>query len=107
MPGSRDHDGAYVGRDGRIYITGSVVGPSDLTAESFDRCPVASMRETWVGEVWQAWRAHEKGGLAAIEPEPSAALIEAIDEVGRGVAAVERRIHDRLKSKREGGPRNG
>lgn len=74
-----------------------------MMAETFDRCPVAAMAEPWLAHVWLAWRAHEKGGLASVEPEPSAMLIQCVDEVARASAAAERRAHDRAMKKSSGG----
>lgn len=71
-----------------------------MMGEVFDRCPISAMQETWVGAVWAAYRAHEKGGILALEPEPSAQLMDCVDETVRAVAQVERRANERRASGR-------
>lgn len=77
-----------------------------MMGEVFDRCPIAAMRQPWVGAVWAAYRAYEKGCVLAVEPEPSAQLMDCIDETVRAVAQVERRANERRASgrKRKAGP---
>lgn len=107
VPGSTEHDGAFVGPDNRVYVTGSVVSSIAMMPEVFDRCPIAAISEPWLAHLWQAWRAHEKGGLAAVESEPSAMLMLSLDELSRAVGACERRYHDRLSAKNKRGGTDG
>lgn len=88
-----DDDGTLL-REGAWLDGGRVVLSADsacsrLEDGAFTSCPVAASRQPWVAHVIRSWRYFEKGQLATIEPEPSAALLECLDAVGGAVVAVE------------------
>lgn len=97
--------GARVREDGIVEVeAAATVGGGAQLEGSFTSCPVAG--STSLYPVIVAYRHSEKGRLALYEPEPSAALMEAIDLVGCHLDAIERQRLEELKAKR-GASTNG
>lgn len=104
MPPQQDlPDGTWEGGrevGGVVEISGHfTIRPSaGMTGVYFRSCPVAAVDR---GNVWPlAARAHrmfQGNALHLLEPEPSNALIEAVETVARELAAV-----DRYEQKRDG-----
>lgn len=85
--GTAIREGAWL-EHGRVVISADVAC-SRLEGGRFTSCPVASARQSWVAHVTRAYRFLERGELRALEVEPSAALLEAVDAVATAVNAVE------------------
>ena len=96
-------EGARV-RDGVVEISGDrVMKPSaGMQGVAFASCPVAGV-DRGTGEVagvFRAYRAWGAGQLALVEPEPSAALLEAVDLVGTTFSEIRNyEIESRKKTK--------
>lgn len=63
-------------------------------ADELTTCPLHYLRMPWVHRAARARKWAERGQLTVVEPKPSAALIEAVDEIDSALAAREHREHE-------------
>lgn len=77
-----------------------MVGPSSCQSDVFTSCPIAAMETPLMAHIWTAWRAREKGALSAVEPEPSAGFVVALDLVSAAINEVEAQRLERARRSR-------
>jgi len=97
--GPCDRDG---GRGETIAAVERLTGAdlSDVTT-----CPVVMAYRDDVHRAMRAWRWRRRGGIRNVEPNPPAALLDAVDEIDAGVEAckaeAERRAAQKMRDEME------
>lgn len=85
----KDDFGYYVEADIAVGGFGALDG--NEWPEGFDRyysCPVAASRGVNVAHVLSAWKSWKNGQLQLVEPNPSAALLDAVEQLDAQVNAL-------------------
>lgn len=96
-------EGVHTLADGRIAISADwTMKPSaPLRGLVFTSCPVAACEGPAVGEAFRLHRAVERHTLPYVEPNPSAAAMEAVDVVALALAEMRDYEADARRQERE------